>query len=291
MATFKFDAIGTKWQIDIYSDFSGDKLMVVKEKLLDRFEEYDAIYSRFKKGSFIRRLSEKRGKYPMPYDGKVLFDLYSDLYKITRGRFTPFIGQVLSDAGYDEGYSFVNNEIGKPLNWADALEYTSSYLIVHEPSLLDFGAAGKGYLVDIASDMLVNFGIDSFCVDGSGDIRYENKNNKFLRIGLENPEDKTQIIGVANILNKSICASAGNRRKWGKYHHIIDPSTLESPKDIIAVWVIADKTILADAISTCLFLVEPDLLLTKFKFEYTILYKDFSLRQSEGFGGEMFLKA
>ena len=105
-------------------------------------------------------------------------------------------------------------------------------------------------------------------VNAGGDIRTKGRT---LRVGLENPADTTQAIGVAEISNISICGSAGNRRAWDKYTHIINPKTAKSPTETLAVWVVAESTILADGLTTALFFTEPNLLKDKFNFEFFLL--------------------
>jgi len=106
------------------------------------------------------------------------------------------------------------------------MEYDYPKITIKKPEALDFGAGGKGYLVDIVSDLIKEYGGREFCIDAGGDIRYES--SKPLRVGLENPNDMNQAIGVATIANTSLCASSGSRRKWGNFHHIINPHTLKS---------------------------------------------------------------
>jgi thiamine biosynthesis lipoprotein len=111
-----------------------------------------------------------------------------------------------------------------------------------------------------------------------------------LRVGLENPDNAEEVIGVATLSNRSLCASAGNRRKWEGFHHVIDPVKLKSPAHVLAVWVVADATMLADGLTTCLFFVSPDVLRKKYSFEYVILNADHSVDMSDGFPGEMFVE-
>ena len=45
--TWKFDAIGTRWQIGI-SEFPVEKLQELKKRISERIEEFDKNYSRFR---------------------------------------------------------------------------------------------------------------------------------------------------------------------------------------------------------------------------------------------------
>ena len=196
----------------------------------------------------------------------------------------------MSDAGYDASYSLRERKLIRPDTWDDVLSYNHPELIVKKPVILDFGAAGKGYLVDIISDILKREQIYTFCVDAGGDMYFSSPSSTPLRVGLENPENTQQVIGVATILNQSICGSSGNRRKWRNFNHIINPITLSSPKDIVATWVIAETTMLADALATCLFFVSPEVLQRHFTFEYVIVESGFSIKKSQQFPGEFFYK-
>jgi thiamine biosynthesis lipoprotein len=162
-------------------------------------------------------------------------------------------------------------------------------LTVKKPLMLDFGAAGKGYLVDLVGQVLRENGVQEFCIDAGGDILNKGKIGAApVRIGLENPHDIKQVIGVCELKNASICGSAGNRRTWGDFTHIINPKTMTSPRHIAAVWVVAETALVADALATALFFVPPALLVHKFQFEYVIINSDSSFLKSAGFPGEIF---
>ena len=155
-------------------------------------------------------------------------------------------------------------------------------------------------------------GYKNYCIDAGGDILHNRKKSvisnreleenksQIIRVGLEDPENANQVIGVYELKNGSICGSAGNRRRWGNFTHIMNPKTLSSPTEIIAVWVMSDSALVADALTTCLFFVKPEILMQikssnglgsvdGYKFEYFILYKDRSFEKSANFKGEVFM--
>lgn len=280
---FQFEGIGTSWEIDFY-DYDVD-LEGLKGRIKRLVEEFDLRYSRFRTDSWVWKVSQKIGQYMLPPDGKKIFDLYNKLYKLTGGRLTPLVGGVLSDLGYDRMYSFRAKEVSAAKKWDETVELMSNQITVKDKILIDFGAMGKGYLVDQIADLLKSEGLKSFCINGGGDIYIWNHLEK---VGLESPIDSSQVIGVVEISNGSICASATNRRVWGQYHHIIDPETLTSTVGIIATWVMAKEAILADVLATCLFLVPVEKLLEQFEFEYLILDEKLGARYSCAFQGRLF---
>jgi len=313
MAQFNFKAIGTSWVIDIYEDInaSGSNILLNKQqqdeilaKIMARIDAFDKAYSRFRPDSIVSRIAKssvgKVDDYEFPADAKLLFETYYDLYKKTSGYFTPLVGQILVDAGYDADYSLIQK---KELSWPPRLEDVMEFEVTSHDVLndadsrcvlhikktvqLDFGAAGKGYLIDLVAKVLEENNYFNYCIDAGGDILHKDK--KTIRVGLEDPENADQVIGVYELRNGSICGSAGNRRCWGNFTHIVNPKTLASPTEIIAVWVMADSALVADALTTCLFFVPANTLTDKYKFEYFILYKDRSFDKSANFKGEVFV--
>jgi thiamine biosynthesis lipoprotein len=284
--SWQFEAIGTHWQIDVTMPTKHwPQLQLV---IADRIEQFDQVYSRFRDDSLVWSMSSKAGRYELPSDAAKLIQFYSVMYQLTDGAVTPLIGQTLSDAGYDAKYRLTPQPLQRPPTWEVVLSYAEPILTLTQPALLDFGAAGKGYLVDIVSQLIANNGVDEYCIDAGGDIYYRTRTNASVAIGLEDPADASHVIGVASILNQAICGSAGNKRAWGEYHHIIDPHSLQSPRHITAVWTIADSTLVADGMATCLFFVEPDRLVEHYNFQYLIVYDDSSYAHSPNFPGEIF---
>ncbi len=288
-----FSAIGTTWQLDVWDappTWSPERFL---STVHSRVEEFDRHYSRFRSDGWIAELARESGLHTLPQDASPLLQLYEELYHSTQGRFTPFIGETLEDAGYDAQYSLrPNGTVTKIPQWSDVVAQLSECEIhLHQPALFDFGAAGKGYLVDILVGMLSSEGVSQYCVDGSGDIAVKRLSDSPLRVGLEHPLDSQLVIGVAEISQGSLAASGTSRRTWGEYHHIIDARTARPTEHVLATWVHADTTLLADALATALFLVEPSRLDAFASFEYVIVYDTMKVRYSPNFPGELFIKS
>lgn len=285
---YTFEAIGTHWQIDIQDTISKEQSDNLRTQIMERIALFDAHYSRFRPDSLVSEIARTPGSYQLPSDAEPMLSLYHTLYRITHGAFTPLIGQALSDAGYDARYSLQEKKLQAPPPWDEALVYNYPTLITKLPVLIDVGAAGKGYLIDIVSELIENAGIQNYTVDAGGDMRHRATRSEPLTVGLENPANTSQAIGIAHIRNQSLCGSAGNRRAWGNFHHILDPHSLTSPTHIAALWTIADTTLLADALSTCLFFVPPATLLKHHTFEYLILQSDLTVTMSPSFPAQLF---
>src|ERR1035437_1904360 len=200
---FNFEAIGTKWHIDIYQELDETEKSKLFSKIKDRIDSFDKTYSRFRADSLVTKMSKESGIYTLPTDAKAMLSLYRDLYLRTDGLVNPLVGNLISDAGYDAQYSLKQKKkLEIPPAWDDVLEYKHPTLLIKKPVLLDFGAAGKGYLVDLVGKVLEENGVKEYCIDAGGDILH--RGTTPIRIGLEDPEDTTKVIGVGILVNGSI---------------------------------------------------------------------------------------
>jgi FAD:protein FMN transferase len=287
MAQFNFSAIGTMWQIDIYTPLTSEKEVEVFDLISKRINEFDGVYSRFNKDSLVTKMSREIGMYTLPPDAKDMFDIYYLLNDLTSGYFTPLVGDMLVDAGYDAHYSLEpKKSLSNPKELSEVMNYEFPKLQIKIPTMLDFGAGGKGYLIDLVSQVLEHNNIFEYCIDAGGDMKH--RGTEAIKVGLENPDNFSEVVGICELKNMSLCGSAGSRRKWAGFNHIMDPKTLTSVENIKAVWTVADTTLIADSLATCLFFVHPDILIKKFSFEYCVLYHDNTVLISKDFPGEVF---
>lgn len=286
--TAQFDAIGTKWNIhlsDALSDAAWTELLGRVEARIDAF---DKTYSRFRDDSLVAQISRQAGTYELPPDAYKLLKFYEQLYRATDGRVTPLIGQTMVEAGYDANYSFHKGELHAPKSWEEALDYDERHLKTTQPVLLDFGAAGKGYLIDLVAEIFHEAGHKTYVIDAGGDIVQRTATGEPTPVGLENPLDHSEAIGIVQLTNKSLCASSGSKRTWSGIHHIIDPIALRSPRDVTASWVLADNTMTADGLATALFFMPAERLKKQFTFSYAVLNTTMELQYDHAFPVELF---
>jgi thiamine biosynthesis lipoprotein len=288
-ASLTFEALGTHWQIDIGNLPDGTDVSSLSRMVYGRIEAFDQAYSRFRADSIVSSMAQRKGDYRLPDDARPMMTLYRELYELTGGAVTPLVGQLLADAGYDAEYTLRPGTLRKVPSWDDAISYDYPVLTVKRPVLLDFGACGKGYAVDFVASLLAAEGCQRVCVDAGGDMVWRPvPGGAALRVGLEDPDDSGKVIGVAELADGALCGSAGNRRAWDRFHHVMDPRTLDSPRHIRALWVTSDSALLADGLATALFFVSPQRLRKRYTFEYAALYADDRLEHSPGFPGTFF---
>jgi FAD:protein FMN transferase len=283
-AELAFEAIGAPWRITTPSPIA----IEVAEAIETRIDEFDAVYSRFRADSLVTAIAGESGTWQFPADAAPLFALYRTLYNATEGAMSPLVGARLEDLGYDRDYTLApRNEVVEVPVWDDIMHWDGTRLTTNAPVLVDVGAAGKGYLVDLVAVVLRDAGIDEYLIDASGDLVH--RGDEPVRVGLEHPFDPTQAIGICELSNAALCASAPGRRSWGPgLHHILDATTGLPTDTVAATWALAPSGLQADGLATALFFAAAPALSASFNFEYVRMFPDSRIEYSRSFPGELF---
>jgi len=202
---------------------------------------------------------------------------------------SPLVGRALEELGYDRTYSLTPNTTRTRVpDWHEAISWNGTELTTLTPALLDVGAAGKGYLVDLVSEVLREHGVGAATVDSSGDILHRGGGQ--LRVALEHPLDTSKAIGVVSVSDQAICASAPNRRSWAGVHHIVDARTGHPTDRVIATWAIAPTALEADGIATALFFAEAPIVADHLEceFDFVRMFASGRVESSPHLNGELF---
>jgi FAD:protein FMN transferase len=291
-SSFRFGALGTRWEI-VTGEPLDDGL---RELILKHIEDFEQTYSRFRDDSLVAHIAAAHagGRFRFPEDSTVLFDLYDRLYEATAGSVDPLVGRRLELLGYDRTYSLTPapaavreaEALARP-KWSSDVVRDGTTVITDAPLIIDVGAAGKGYLVDLVSEMLRISGVFDYLIDASGDLRHCGQSS--IRVGLEHPDDPALVIGVSNLGDAALCASAVNRRSWADgLHHVLDARTGNPVHDVVATWVVAENAATADGLATALFVTAPEKLAEVFSFAFVRMFADGRAEVSDNFDGHVF---
>lgn len=289
-ADWRFEALGTRWEITTAAPLTG----AVRDRIAAELTRIDEFWSRFRADSVISRLARDGGEVRLADSDRPLWQWYRRLYEETGGAVTPTVGQTLVDAGYDAEYSLVAAETVRAAPpWAEVFDDDGGddRLRLRKPTLIDVGAAGKGFAVDRVAAILDEVG-DGYLVDAGGDMRI--RNHLPLRIALEHPLDPARAIGVAEIASGAICASAPNRRAWADWHHIVDPHLGSPAREVLATWVIVTEppdrsAMIADGLATALFFSPAPALRARHDFHHVTVRRNGSIEHTDLPGLELFL--
>lgn len=281
---WRFDAIGTGWTIHTAAPLPSDARAAVTTVI----EAFDRSWSRFRDDSLVAALARDGGTVPAPSDTAAMMDAYVALSEATDGAVNPLVGEALARRGYDARYSLVDHGAEPaPADWRDLLTWSAAELSIARPATIDVGALGKGRLVDVVAAALEPWVDGDITIDASGDLAITGTE----RVALEHPYDATRAIGVWEVTDRALCASAVNRRAWGDgLHHVLDARTGEPVRTIAATWAVAPDAMHADAIATALFFDGGPKLAHQWGVEWVRMTTDGSVEWSPGCGAELFVR-
>jgi thiamine biosynthesis lipoprotein len=283
-SVWTFEAIGTAWAIETETPLSSATRGAVGAVV----EAFDREWSRFRDDSLVSALAEGRAaSRPAPVDTDAMLALYDELDAATRGAVNPLVGDALARLGYDARLTLAPWGTPEPApDWRDVVTWGDGILSLSRPATLDVGALGKGRLVDrVLATVLADVDGD-VVVDGSGDLAVRGAP---VRIGLEHPYDPTRAIGVVEVQDAALCASAITRRAWGEgLHHVLDARTGAPVRAYAATWAIADTAMRADGLATALFFDGGPELAAAWGASWVRMGTDGRVEWSPGFEGEIF---
>jgi thiamine biosynthesis lipoprotein len=220
--------------------------------------------------SEVGRINAGAGIRPVKVSGDLIAVLERALYyaELSGGAFDPTVGPLVKlwGIGTDTARIPGEGEIRAALslvNWRDVLiNREEGTVFLRRPGMaIDLGAIAKGYAADEAAALAEKGGVRRAIIDLGGNIFAlgSREKNAPWRIGLQDPgRERGNYLGILPVQNKSVVTSGVYERffeaEGRQYHHILSTQT-GRPVDngLLAVTIIADHSIDADALSTALF--------------------------------------
>lgn len=177
----------------------------------------------------------------------ISFASMGQLWREHKGRGTKPSSLEMSEASKYINYK--NIEIDKE---------NKTVFLPHEKMKIGLGGIGKGYAVDKAFELLRRYGLSNFYINGSGDIRVHSRVDapRAWNIGVRNPfsKDASKSCAYFKITNGSLATSGVYNNfiyKLGTdFHHIINPVTASSTKDLVSVTVFDETAQRTDTMAT-----------------------------------------
>jgi thiamine biosynthesis lipoprotein len=126
---------------------------------------------------------------------------------------------------------------------------------------IDVGGIGKGYAADQAVEALRRAGAIAGVVALSGDIKTFGRlpGGKMFPVGIQHPRKDGLVLAWIDLQDEAI-STAGDyerffERDGVRYHHILDPRTLQPARSCQSVTVVAREGIWADGLDTGIFVM------------------------------------
>lgn len=243
-------------------------------------------------GSDVNRINSSAGKFvSVSVDTADWISQCIDICDKSGGAFDITVGKLTRLWDFDSESNTVPEE-DKIKECVDSTDYTSVFfnetaVKIDGAQLLDLGAVGKGIACDSAFEILEKNKIKSAVISVGGSILAYGKDTK---VGIANPDNDKEYIGILNVKNKFISTSGDYERFFEKdskiYHHILNPDTgYPAENDLRSVTVIADSGLQSDALSTACFVLGYKSalgLLKQYNAQAVFIFKDKTVEVTDG---------
>ncbi len=273
--------MGTVVTIEVVGHDRSQRARRARDLAIERafawFDRVESVCSRFDASSELRRLCATPGVdvvvSPMLFEA-VRFAIA--VAEETHGAFDPTVGARMEARGFNRDYrdgsvvtTAVNAEL--PVSFRHVLLNESARTIrVERPLLLDLGAVAKGLAIDMAAQELRP--LVNFAIDAGGDLYLagHNADSAPWTVGIRDPRDAQALLTRVSLSDAALCTSGDYERRVlesdshgttgddSREHHVLDPTTGRSPRDVISVSVIAPTAMVADALGTAAFVLGCD---------------------------------
>ena len=128
---------------------------------------------------------------------------------------------------------------------------------------IDVGGIGKGYATDQAVMAMQRAGAIAGVVALSGDIKTFGRlpGGKLFPVGIQHPRQEGAVLAWIDLQDEAISTAGDYERFFERdgirYHHILDPKTLQPARGCQSVTVIAKEGVWADGLDTGIFVMGP----------------------------------
>lgn len=125
---------------------------------------------------------------------------------------------------------------------------------------IDLGGFAKGHAVDRAAAILLQRGIKHANVSAGGDSRVMgDRRGRPWTIGIRDPRRPGAVIALLPLEDTSVSTSGDYERYFiedgVRFHHVIDPSSGQSPSSVHSVTVLGEDGLSTEAFSKCVFVL------------------------------------
>lgn len=256
---------GTLIKVVVY----GENEKAAKEALEKAFEEIkriDNAYNSKDTNSQIFALNNSGNKeITVDDEGKYLFEKVAYVHNLSEGKYDVTISPLMNIWGFGEIEKEslpTDKEIEEALTKVDfsKVKIEGNKIKIADPNIeVDTGSFLKGYAIQRAKEILQKNGIKRAFITAvsSIDTIGTKPGDNPWRIGLQNPENPQEMLGVIELNSQSMGVS-GDYQTYveidGKrYHHILDKATGYPVADKKMVAVICSDSFMADMYSTAFY--------------------------------------
>ena len=238
----------------------------------DEIKRLEQLLSTWRSDSELSRVNQEAGRRPVQVSSETL-ELVTrslELGRLTLGGFNIALGPAIEAWSVIERQRIPDErelQRLKPLvDWTriQVNKEARTIYLPHTGMRIDVGGIGKGYAADRAVAEMKRVGVMGGVVALSGDIKAFGvlPDRKGFPVGIKHPRREEELIAMIDLSDEAV-STAGDyerffERDGVRYHHILDPHTLQPARTCQSVTVIAKEGTVADGLDTGIFVLGPE---------------------------------
>lgn len=238
----------------------------------DEIKRLERLLSTWIASSELSQVNAEAGHHPVRVSRET-FEVVAkslEIARLTDGGFNIAVGPAVEAWSVTERQDIPTNEELERLK--GLVDWTSIQLnqdeqtifLPHQGMRIDVGGIGKGYAADRAATEMKRVGAQGGVIALSGDIKTFGAlpDADGFPVGIKHPRQEGALIAVIDLRDEAI-STAGDyerffEREGIRYHHILEPATLQPARACQSVTVIGKEGTLVDGLDTGIFVLGPE---------------------------------
>ena len=229
--------MGTRVDLTLQGDDSS-ALATAAEMAFDEMTRLADMMSRYRSTSVLNAINLLAGLQPVAVPPELLrvLCMARQAAQASGGDFDTTVG-ALRDWNFDPNHPFIpsSRQVSEQLGLVDQKglvinERASTAYLVKRGMRLDLGGIAKLPILQAGMQQLKDLGVANAMINGGGDVMVMGRlNGRPWRVGLRDPRQPDQLLGVVS-LNQGFVAASGDYERFlmdqgRRLHHILDPKT------------------------------------------------------------------
>lgn len=244
------------------------------EAVFDEFDRLDAVMSVWKDGSDIEHLNGAAGQSAVPVSREVrdVLRMARQTSEWTDGKFDVTFGALSGLWKFDHDLDGSIPPRAQVLAKLPLIDYrklevneqAGTAFLAEKGMRAHLGGIGKGYAVERGAAIMRSRGLNDFMIQSGGDLYVAGRRGERpWRAGIQDPRGPAGSIFAFIDLTDTAFSTSGDYERFfmkdgRRYHHILDPDIGEPVQGSRSVTIVATRAMLADALSTGVFVLGPE---------------------------------
>ena len=261
--------MGTAISVELWHA-DADQGRALIRRVMDEMHRIDDLMSTYKPDSELSRVNARAAAQPVTVSNELLtlIERALEFSEITHGAFDITYASAGQYYDYRKGRKPDSKQLAEVLpaiNYHNVrLNPEHSTVQFLQPGVrIDLGGIAKGHAVDRSITMLLAAGVSNALISAGGDTRVIGSHwDHPWKIGIRDPRDGDGIVSMIPLEDAAISTSGDYERFFEengvRYHHILNPGTGDSSREVHSTSIIGSNATDTDALSTSVFVMGVD---------------------------------